>query len=67
MAYKRKYRKGKKIESLDALVGEEFVFVFDKITHCGWFSSWQLRWAKRMIDRGALFFAVKEDGSDGRL
>ena len=66
MAYKRKYRKGEKIESLDALVGEEFVFFYDKITHSGWFGSWQLRWAKRMIDRGVLFFAVKEDGINGR-
>lgn len=30
---------------------------YEKITHIGWFSSWQLRWAKTMIDYGKLYKA----------
>lgn len=59
MAYKRKYRKGKQIISLDELSKQEFVYFFDKITHCGWFMSWQLRLAKRYVERGYLFRAEK--------
>lgn len=59
MAYSRKYRKGKQITSLDELAEQEFVYFFDKITHNGWFMSWQFRMAKRFIDRGFLFAAEK--------
>ena len=60
MAYKRKYRKGAKITSLDELAKQEFVYFFDKITHVGWFSYWQFRLAARYIDRGWLYYAEKE-------
>lgn len=59
MAYKRKYRKGKQITSLDELSKQEFIYVFDKITHCGWFMSWQFSMAERFMKRGFLFFAEK--------
>jgi hypothetical protein len=59
MAYKRKYKKGKQIASLDELSQQEFVYFFDKITHRGWFMSWQFRMAKGFIDRGLLFAAEK--------
>ena len=59
MAYKRKYRKGNPITSLDELSKQEFIYFFDKITHCGWFMSWQLCMAKRYIDRGFLYYAEK--------
>lgn len=64
MAYKRKYQKGKKITSLDELSKQEFVYFYDKITHNGWFMSWQFRMAKNFIDRGCLFYAVRTQ-SDG--
>lgn len=58
---KRKYRKGDKITSLDELVKQEFIYFFDKITHNGWFMSWQFRLAKMYIDRGFLYYAIKEE------
>ena len=58
MAYKRKYQKGEKITSLDELAKQEFIYFHDKITHNGWFTSWQFRMAKSFIDRGVLYYAV---------
>lgn len=58
--YKRKYSKGKQITSLDELAKQDFIFVFDKITHGGWFMSWQFRLAKSYIDRGCLYYAIKK-------
>lgn len=59
MSYRRKYRKGERITSLDELSKQEFVYFFNKITHCGWFMSWQFRLAKRYIDQGWLYYAEK--------
>lgn len=59
MSCKRKYRKGEKITSLDELAKQEFIYVFDKITHTGWFTSWQFRLAIRYIQRGCLYYANK--------
>lgn len=57
MAYKRKYCKGDKIKSLDELAKQKFVYFYDKITHNGWFMSWQFRLAKHFLERGCLFYA----------
>ena len=59
MAYKRKYRKGAKITSLDELVVQQFIYFNDTITHCGWFTSWQFRKVVEYIDRGLLYYAEK--------
>lgn len=64
MAYKRKYRKGDKITSLDELSKQEFVYFFNKITHSGWFLSWQFRLATRYIQRGWLYYAEKIERTD---
>ena len=61
MAYKKKYRKGEKITSLDELAKQEFIYFFDKITHAGWFTSWQFRLAQKYIERGRLYYAEKEE------
>lgn len=57
--YKRKYCKGAKITSLDELAGQEFIYFFDKITHNGWFCSWQLSLARRYIERDCLYYAER--------
>lgn len=70
MSYKRKYRKGAKITSLDELARQEFIYFHDKITHAGWFMSWQFRLAARYIERGCLYFAeriVNDDKSENRI
>ena len=61
---KRKYRKGDKITSIDELAKQEFVYFFDKITHNGWFGSWQFRLALRYIERGFLYYAERIEGDD---
>jgi hypothetical protein len=61
MSYKRKYRKGAKIRSLDELAKQEFIYFHDKITHAGWFLSWQFRLAARYIQRGYLHYAERTD------
>lgn len=57
MAYKRKYKRGKQITSLTELSKQEFIYFYDKITHRGWFMSWQLRMTQSFIDRGVLYRA----------
>ena len=59
MSYKRKYRKGDKITSLDELAKQDFIYVFHKITHHGWFGSWQFSLAWRYIERGCLYYAER--------
>ena len=66
MSYKRKYRKGSKILSLDELAKQEFVYFFDKITHRGWFTSWQFRLAQSYIERGWLYQAEKIEGENNQ-
>ena len=59
MAYKRKYRPGAKITSLDELEREEFIYCNGKIMHEGWFKSWPFRLANNYIKWGSLRYAVK--------
>ena len=63
MAYKRKYRKGEKITSLDELAKQEFVYFHDKIYHYGWFASWQFRKLDLYVQGGCLYYAerIEED------
>ena len=65
--YKRKYKQGEIITSLDELSQQEFVFFCGKIYHCGWFKSWQFRTLEQYVKAGFLFKAVavsevKDDG-----
>jgi hypothetical protein len=57
--YKRKYRKGEKITTLDELAKQEFVYCGNQIVHGGWFMSWQFRFAKTQLKRGNLYYAIK--------
>lgn len=57
--YERKYRKGDKITSLDELAKQEFIYFHDKITHQGWFKSWQFRFAQIHIEHGLLYYAER--------
>lgn len=59
MAYKRKYRKGEPITSLDELAKQKFIYAHDKIHHCGWFNSWQISLATRYIQNGSLYYAER--------
>lgn len=67
MPYKRKYKRGEHIESLDELVKQEFVYFVDKITPKGWFLSWQLNFTIRWLGpNGRIYYAekVEEENDD---
>lgn len=57
MAYVRRYRKGALITSLDELRSQDHVYHGNQIIHRGWFMSWQMSYAWRMIDCKALYRA----------
>lgn len=59
-----KYQKGERITSLDELMAQNFIYCFDKITHHGWFQSWNMRLADQYIKRGVLFKAVRKEECD---
>lgn len=59
MAYKRKYKPGSLITSLDVLYSQEFVYWRDKITHCGWVRSWQMRMAFEALQGKVIRYAIK--------
>ena len=59
MAYKRKYRKGEKITSLDELMKQDFVYLRDKILNYGFFGSWQIWLVQFYIQKGMLFYAER--------
>lgn len=59
MAYKRKYRKGRQIASLDELEKQEFIYCRHQILHAGWFTSWPVRLAKKELDSGVIYTAEK--------
>lgn len=62
---KQKYRKGEPVRSMDDLLQQEFVYFHHKITHRGWFLSWQLKFALDMLNRGVIYYAIrKESGND---
>ena len=42
---------------------QEFVFHRHKVTHAGWFSSWQLGWAKRNIEQSNIYYAIKKENN----
>ena len=58
---KRKYEKGEVIKSLDIWLDQEFVFFNDKVTHRGWFLSWQLKFALDMLCAGRIYYAVLKE------
>ncbi len=67
--YKRKYRRGGHILSLDELARQDFVYWNDKITPRGWFMSWKFRMAANAIgEHGAIYYAIRnEEASNGEV
>lgn len=61
---KPKYRRGDRITSLDELVKQEFVYWNHKITHHGWFKSWQLRMTENAIKAGRIYKAIKKESEE---
>lgn len=63
MAYKKKFKKGDQIKSLDQVVvlfnQKAFIWAHGKAYHYGWWSSWSFMTFYRLIWRGSLFYAVR--------
>lgn len=66
MAYKRKYKPGEIITSLDELSEQEFVYIHEKIYHRGWWASMQFRLVKGQMEAGYVRKAERI-GEDGEL
>ena len=61
--YRRKYRKGGLIASMDELMGQDFVYQGDNIVPAGWFRSWQMNYAWSQIKGRYIRRALKiEEG-----
>ena len=58
MSYKRKYKQGGKILSLDALTKQDFVYWHDKIIPRKWFMCWQIEMTIRAIKSGIIRYAI---------
>ena len=59
--YRRRYRPGPKITSLNELAEQDFVYWGNKITPLGWFMSWQIQLAQHAINGGWLRAAIKQE------
>ena len=71
MAYKRKYKCGKRIKTLDEFSKCEFVWVHDKVYHRDWAQSWHFRDVLYLLKAGNLYKAEKikeksEDKNNGK-
>jgi hypothetical protein len=59
----KKYIKGDKITNLDELVSQQLIIFesgeFSKVYSYGGFMGWKILWAKKYIDSGVLYKAVK--------
>ena len=61
--YQRKYKRGKKIETFEALNyfldKINFIYINEKILHKGWVLSLQYRYLLYAMKRGQIFRAIK--------
>lgn len=57
----KKHKPGAYIVFLDHLMEQEFVYCAGKLIHKGWFSSWQLRYAKDELSRLHIREAIKTE------
>lgn len=55
--------KGPPIKSLDELMRQQFIFNYHKLLHAGWFSNWQLKWAKIGIEQGHIYYAIEKENN----
>lgn len=60
----RHYKKGKVIESMDELIGQEFVWINGKVYHRGWFRSWQLRSVVKSLYDGRIYSVERIEKGD---
>lgn len=56
----RKYEPGRLVTSLDELARQKLVFHRKQLISAGWFSSWQIRYAMREIEKGNIRYADRK-------
>lgn len=58
----KKYKCGKQINSIDEMLGKEFIYVVhdnkEQIYNAGWFKSWQLMYVNNLIAKGCIYEAI---------
>lgn len=57
----RKYEPDGRINSLDELVKQKFIFCREQLLNEGWFSSWQIRYALKEIEKGNIRYANRSN------
>lgn len=60
----RNFTAGEKITSLDELASQDKIFFEDQLLSRGWFSSWQLGTAEKLIKAGLLKHVIKKENKD---
>ena len=60
--YKRKYRQGGHILSLDEFMQQDFIYFNGKIQPKAWFQCWQINMVNRCIGiNGCIYYAIKNE------
>jgi hypothetical protein len=54
-----KYKKGERINSLDVLAEQEFIYWCGKVYHAGWFFNWRFGWVKSRMTYSNFYKAVE--------
>lgn len=58
---KRKYKMGDNIKSFDDCLNQEFIYIWRKIYHRGWFMSFQVNLLNNLIKRNLVNYAIKKE------
>jgi len=53
------YWKQGKIMTIDDMMKEDFIIVYNKVYHRGWFMGWTCRTAQKYISWGVMYYAYK--------
>lgn len=58
---KRKYKKGEPIESLDEIMEQEFIYIYNTIWHKTRFANLQVFWLRHQMKMGHIYKAIKKE------
>lgn len=54
----KRFIKGDPVRSMDEFAQQEYVWMNNKVYHCGWFESWQFRYVKINIQQGWIYKCI---------
>ena len=58
---RRKYKKGQLIESLDEIMEQEFIYIYNTIWHKTRFANLQISWLRHQMKMGHIYKAIKKE------